>query len=259
MEAIGSLSYLELAFVAFAVACAGFVHGMLGLGFPLVATPLIALVIGIKPAIVLILLPTLTVVVVAIVAGGGIRATLRDWWRMPLFMFCGALIGTRLFLVIDPAPLTLCLAMMILAYLGLDSLGRAQWPALERHPHAFATVFGFFAGLFEGSVNISAPPLLIYFLSLGLAPGALVKALNLCFATAKSTQFGSLALTSGLPVSMWLSTIPLCVLGAGMSLAGARIRDKVEATTYRRWLKQALFGMAGLLIFQFAMLMWAPA
>jgi hypothetical protein len=57
---------------------------------------------------------------------------------------------------------------------------------------------------------------------------------------------------------MWVSTLPLCVLGAGMSLAGARIRDRVEAATYRRWLKQALFAMAGLLIFQFAMLMRAP-
>lgn len=259
MEALGSLSYLELAFVAFAVAIAGLVHGMLGLGFPLVATPLIALVIGIKPAIVLILLPTLTVVVVSIVSGGAVLETLRQWWRMPLFVLWGALVGTRLFVVIDPAPLTLCLGLMILAYLGLDSLGRAQWPALKRHPHASAVAFGFTAGLFEGAVNISAPPLLVYFLSVGLAPGALVKALNLCFGTAKATQFGSLAFTAGVPLVMWLSTIPLCLLGAGTSLAGARIRERVDAATYRRWLKQALLLMAGLLFLQFALLMRTSA
>jgi uncharacterized membrane protein YfcA len=258
MEGLGSLSYLALVYVAFAVVCAGLVHGMLGLGFPLVATPLISLVIGIKAAIVIIVLPTLTVVIVSIVAGGSVRETLRDWWRMPLFMFFGALVGTRVFIVFDPAPLTFLLALIILAYLGLDSIGRAQWPMLKRKPHAYAVVFGFLGGLFEGSVNISAPPLLIYFLSLGLTPGALVRALNLCFGTAKATQFGSLVASAGVPLSMWVSTLPLCVLGAGMSLAGARIRDRVEAATYRRWLKQALFAMAGLLIFQFAMLMRAP-
>lgn len=259
MQGLDELSLLALAYVVLAVGCAGLVHGMLGLGFPLVATPLISLLIGIKPAIVLVVPPTLVVIAVSMLSGSPLGPILRQWWRMPLWMFCGALVGTRLFIGFDPAPLTLVLALVILGYLGLDSIGRARWPILERHPHAFAMLFGFCGGIFDSSVNVSAPPLLIYFLSLGLAPGALVKALNLCFGTAKLGQFGSLLATGQVPMATWLSTLPLCVIGAGMSLAGARIRHRVDAATYRRWLKRALLGMAILLLAQFTLLLRAPA
>lgn len=254
MLGLDALSPLALVYVGFAVACAGLVHGTLGLGFPLVATPLIALATDIKTAIVLVVPPTLVVVIVAIVAGGSLAQTLRAWWRMPLALAFGILVGTRLFLFFDPAPLTLLLALVIVVYLGLDSIGRGQWALIGRHPHAFAFAFGFLGGVFEGAVNISAPPLLVYFLSMGLAPGALVKALNLCFITGKTTQFAALASTASIPLWTWVSTIPLCIVGAATVLAGARIRERVPAATYRRWLKQALLAMALLLVLQFVLL-----
>jgi len=255
MPGLDSLSTFALLYVAFAIACAGLVHGTLGLGFPLVATPLISLVTGIKTAIVVVVPPTLAVVIAAILAGGSFLPTVRDWWRMPLWMFVGALAGTQLFIVIDPAPLTLLLAAAILVWLGLDWLGRGQYALLREHPHKSGLVFGFLGGLFEGSVNIAAPPLLIYFLSVGLAPVALVKALNLCFLTGKTTQLTTLVLTTDISLGVWLSTLPLCALGIGTSLMGARIRSRVDAATYRRWLKQALLAMAALLVGQFVLLM----
>jgi uncharacterized membrane protein YfcA len=115
-------------------------------------------------------------------------------------------------------------------------------------------LFGFLGGVFEGSVNIAAPPLLIYFLSLGLAPVALVKALNLCFLTGKTTQITTLALSTDIALGVWLSTLPLCAIGIATSLAGTRIRNRVDAATYRRWLKQALLAMAALLVGQFVLL-----
>lgn len=259
MQGLESLSVLALIYVGVAVACAGLVHGTLGLGFPIVATPLVALVTGIKPAIVLVVPPTLVVVILSVVAGGSVVQTLRDWWRMPVWMFVGAMAGTRVFILFDPAPLTLLLALVMLGYLALDSMGRGQSALVRRHPHAFAALFGSLGGFCEGAVNVSAPPLLVYFMSAGLAPATLVKALNLCFATAKSTQLATLVSAGGVPLSVWASTIPLCAIGAGTLLAGARIRDRIPAPTFRRWLKQALFAMSVLLIVQFVLLMRGPA
>ena len=254
MPGVEGLSWVLLVYIAFAIACAGLVHGTLGLGFPLVATPLISLATDIKTAIVLVVAPTLAVVIAAILNGGGFRRTLYDWWRMPIWMFAGALVGTSLFVTIDPAPLTLLLALAILIWLALDWFGRSQLGLLQRHPTVSGMVFGFLGGVFEGSVNIAAPPLLIYFLSLGLTPAALVKALNLCFFTGKTTQITTLALTTEIAPAVWLSTVPLCAIGIVTSLAGARIRNRVDARTYRRWLKQALLAMAALLIGQFALM-----
>jgi uncharacterized membrane protein YfcA len=239
----------------FALAAAGLVHGTLGLGFPLVATPLVALITGIKTAVILVAPPTLIVVIAAIVSGGPLWPSLREWWRMPIWMFLGSVSGTFVFVRTDAAPLTLLLAMAILVYLGLDRIGRGESVWMQTHRHKFGALFGFFGGFFEGSVNIAAPPLLIYFLSLGLAPTALVKALNLCFLTGKSTQLSALLATAEVPAAMWLSALPLSAVGVATLTIGMRVRSRIDAGTYRGWVKLALLAMALILAGQFLYLL----
>lgn len=257
MEFFESLGWLTILWAAFALALAGFVHGLLGLGFPLVATPLVALATGIKTAVIIVVVPTLVIVIAAILAGGRFMPTIREWWRMPIWMAIGGVTGANLYLIADAAPLTLLLALAILIYLSLDFLGHGQSALIANHRHKFGAVFGFFGGFFEGSVNIAAPPLLIYFLSLGLTPTALVKALNLCFFTGKSAQLSTLMMAGNITVSTWIAVLPLSVVGIVTLRMGMRIRDRVDAMTYRRWLKIALCVMAAILIGQFVVLMRA--
>lgn len=251
MEVVESLGWLTIAWAAFALALAGFVHGMLGLGFPLIATPLVAFATGIKTAVLIVVVPTLVIVIAAIIAGGPFLPTLREWWRMPIWMAIGSVTGAHVFIFTDAAPLTLLLAVAILIYLSLDFLGHGQSAVMQAHRHKCGAFFGFCAGFFEGAVNIAAPPLLIYFLSLGLTPAALVKALNLCFFTGKSAQLWTLMATGNVAAFTWLAMLPLSVVGIATLLVGMRIRDRVDAITYRRWLKVALVVMAAILFAQF--------
>ena len=71
-----------LAAVYAAVIFAGLVHGTLGLGFPLVSTPLIALVLDVRAAILLTLLPTAAVNLATIVHVGQWRATVVRFWPL---------------------------------------------------------------------------------------------------------------------------------------------------------------------------------
>lgn len=252
-----AFSLAAFACIVAAFALAGLVHGTLGLGFPLIATPLIALATGIKTAVVLVAPATLVVVVAAILIGGQFFETVREWWRMPIWMVIGSLAGTYVFIHTDAAPLTLLLASAILVYLALDRIGRGESERMKRLRHRFGALFGFFGGFFEGSVNIAAPPLLIYFLALGLAPVALVKALNLCFFTGKTTQVAALVAAAEVPTAIWLGTLPLAAVGVATLFAGMRIRNRVDAATYRGWVKLALLAMALILITQFAALQHA--
>jgi uncharacterized membrane protein YfcA len=254
MTSLDVLPLAGLAWIVFALAAAGFVHGTLGLGFPLVATPLIALITGIKTAVILVAPATWVVVVAAIVGGGPFSPSLRAWWRMPIWVFSGSVCGTYVFVLAAAAPLTILLALTILVYLGLDRIGYGESAAIKAHHQKFGALFGFFAGFFEGAVNIAAPPLLIYFLSLGLAPAALVKALNLCFLTGKTTQLVTLLATAGIPASTWVSVLPLSVVGVTTLRFGMRLRDRVDANTYRGWVKLALLAMALILGGQFILL-----
>lgn len=241
-----------LAYVALACFLSGFAHGAIGFGFPMLATPLLALVIDIKLAIGLLAPITLVLVVITAVRGGGLAALARRYWYLPLFVGIGSWLGTRLLLAAPPEPFLLVLALVIILYLNLDRLGRGSSPAVQRSPIAYGVALGLIAGVFEAVANVAGPVLLIYFMLLGLAPGQIVQALNLCFSAGKSTQVVTWLSMGALSHSAWLTIGALCVPSVAALFAGMRLRGHIDAETYRRWLRKALWIMALLLIGQFA-------
>lgn len=251
MPDAGSLTALHLALAVGVMALAGFVHGALGLGFPLVATPLLALFTDIKTAIVFTVVPALTAIVISLVRGGRPAQVIRAYWMLPLYMIAGSYAGARLLIAADPAPFLLLLALLILAYLNLQRLRGLASGWIGAHPRAARAAFGLLAGVFESAANVAGPVLLIFFLSTALPPLALVQALNLCFLAGKSTQGLTLALAGGIPAGVWLSTIPFAAVGAAGLFWGMRVRDRIDAETYRGWLRRALWVIAALLIGQF--------
>ena len=254
MPGFESLSVGVVIWLICVIALAGAVQGALGLGFPIVATPLIAAVTDMRTAVIVVLLPCLASIATNIVKSGSLRPVLAEFWAMPIYMILGAAVGTRVFIAFPQFPYTLLLAGMIFFYLNLERLGRTDWPLLRTHRGFFGMVFGVLAGAAEGTANIAAPPLVIYYLALGVTPAMLVQGLNICFFAGKTTQFATLATAGGVEVVQWLATLPLAVVSCVMSVFGIRIRNRIDAATYRTWLKRALFVMALLLLAQYAYL-----
>jgi uncharacterized membrane protein YfcA len=121
---------------------------------------------------------------------------------------------------------------------------------VKAHPRPFGLLFGITAGISEGTANVAAPPLIVYYLAINVQPVILVQALNICFLAGKSTQFATLASTGGVTAGEWAVTLPLAVVAAAGGWCGIRIRDRIDAPTYRRWLRRALFAIALILIAQ---------
>ena len=259
MPGFESFSLAIILWIIAVLAFAGLVHGALGLGFPIVATPLLALVMDMRSAIILVLLPCIAVVIASIIKSHGLRAVLAEFWPMPIYMFIGAALGTRLFIAYPDAPFALLLAVVLVVYLNLDRLGKAEWPQVKTRRRWFGAVFGLIAGVCEGTANAAAPPLVIYYMALALSPTALVQALNICFITGKTTQFATLVTSGGVTATQWLITLPLAVVAVITLLWGVRIRSNVDAVTYRGWLKRALFAIAVVLLAQYAYSNWIKA
>ena len=246
-----SLSLPLLAWIACVILVAGLSQGALGFGFPFVATPLIALATDMRTTIVIVLLPTVGTILVALLASGSLAATLARFWMMPLYAILGALTGTWIFVSAPGAPYTLVLSVLTLFYLSLDRLGKTDWPLVRRHERAFAPFSGFAAGLFEGTANVAAPPLIIFYLALGLTPAMLVQALNICFLVGKTTQFTVLSTRGGVGISDWIATLPFVAFGMTGSMIGVRIRNRIDAMAFRKWVKRALFVIALALLAQY--------
>ena len=252
MPGFEALPFSIIIWVAVVLAFAGVVQGALGLGFPMLATPLIASVTNMRTAVILVLLPCVATTVTNIVMSGNFLPTLRRFWFMPLCMFAGAAIGARLFVAFPAFPYALLLAGVILLYLYLDRLGHVEWHFVARHRVAAGVGFGFLAGLSEGSANIAAPPLLMYLLSLNLERNTFVQVLNLCFTVGKPTQMAILTLEGGVTWPQWAASLPFAGIATATTIYGIKNRDRIDAKSYRRWLLRLLFVIALVLVIQYA-------
>jgi uncharacterized protein len=252
MPGFEQLSLLTLGWVALVLAFAGMVQGALGLGFPMLATPMIAAVTDMRTAVILVLLPCVATTVTNIVMSGRFLPTLQRYWFMPLCMLAGAGIGARLFVAFPTFPYALLLAGVILLYLYLDHLGRVEWAFVSQHRVAAGVGFGLLAGLSEGTANIAAPPLLMYVLSLGVDRMTFVQILNLCFTVGKPTQMAILTIEGGVTWAQWAVTLPFAAVATVTSIAGIKMRDRIDAKSYRRWLLRLLFLIALVLVIQYA-------
>jgi len=246
------MSLEVLIFLALVCLLAGWVHGALGFGFPLVATPLAALMIDMKSAITLLAPVTLMLVILSALRGGRLGDLVRRFWFMPVGIALGAWLGTRLLLAVPPEPFMLVLALVLLVYLNLERLGRGESAAVQRLRAPLGFLFAFVAGVCEAIANVAGPILFVYFMLLGAAPSQVVQTLNMCFTVGKGSQVATLAAAGALSAATWAAVAGLAVPSVAALVAGMRVRERIDAQTYRAWLRKALWVMVVLLLLQFS-------
>ena len=229
---------------------AGVTQGVLGFGFPAIATPLLALITDIKGAIILNLLPNFTVNLIGAVRGGHWSASLGKYWPVAVYMLIGSFLGTQFLIVAPQEPVRLLLALSIFAYLYQQRLTHLDWGWLARYPRYSAMLFGVAGGFFSGSVNQSLPPLLIYFSLLNVPALAMTQILNFCFLGGKTVQAATLAGAGQIHLSAALANIPLTLVAITGLYVGTHLQKRFSAATYKRLLRYALFAIALLLLWQ---------
>ena len=228
-------------------AASGVIHGFVGVGFPLVATPLFGLLFGWKAAVALLVLPTWLVTFACIRAFRGqadLRVALRTYWPLPLAMPFGLAAGVHALHRVPPAALMLLMAGVMAAYLLLDRFGHTDLPTARAHPTALALPFGLAAGFCEGSVNVAAPMLLIYFFTIDLPVASMIAVMNWLFLLGKSVQALLMAQRGALDAAALVAALPLGALGVAGYVLGLRLRARFDPARYRGWLKAMLAVMA---------------
>lgn len=228
---------------------AGLVHGTLGLGFPMVATPILATMMDVRSAILITLLPTMAVNIASIVNSRAALASTRPFLPLIGFTLVGSIAGATVLAVTDPAPFRIVLASLILLYLWSSLRISRQW--LEHHSLLAMAGFGILAGLSGGTTNVMVAILIIYFLSLETLRATMVPTLNACFLVGKTSQILVLAVAGLVGINLVLETVPLALAAVAALLVGQRLRDRIEVATYQAILRKLLLLLAGILIYQF--------
>ena len=228
---------------------AGLVHGTLGLGFPMVATPMLATMMDVRSAILITLLPTMAVNIASIANNKATLASTRPFLPLIFFALLGSILGAGVLATTDPAPFRIILAGLILLYLWNGIRIPKQW--LADNSMLAMIIFGLVAGLSAGTTNVMVAILIIYFISLETPRTTMVPALNSCFLAGKISQIAVLAFAGLVSAGLLLETAPLAVAAVIALLLGQRLQPRIQVSTYQAILRKLLLLLALILIYQF--------
>ena len=228
---------------------AGLVHGTLGLGFPMVATPMLATMMDVRSAILITLLPTMAVNIASIANNKAALASTRPFLPLIFFALLGSILGAGILATTDPAPFRIILAGLILLYLWNGIRIPMQW--LANNSMLAMMIFGLVAGISAGTTNVMVAILIVYFVSLETPRSTMVPALNSCFLVGKISQIVVFAFAGLVSVGLLLETAPLAIAAVIALLLGQRLQPRIQVSTYQTILRKLLLLLALVLIYQF--------
>jgi hypothetical protein len=220
---------------------ASFVKGTTGMGFPLIATPMVALLVDIKTTYALLVLPNIVMDTLQIARGKMPWELWRRLWSLLLTTALGVFLGTRILMSVSERWIYLALACMVFLYLGSTCL-RVSFRVPPQRERWLAPTVGLAGGVLTGVTNVIGPLTALYLLALEFGKRDFVKAVASIFLVAKLSQL--------VAISRWgLYTGGILRWSAGLTAVallsfwvGIRAQDRVAQATFTRILHAVLLG-----------------
>lgn len=216
----------EIAVVLGASLLGAFVKSVTGMGYPLLAVPLIALALGIEDAVVIVSGPNAVANFTLCWQARGGRGDTRDLPVLVGSAFVGAFLGTFLLVTVPEDPLLVLLAATIVVYV----VSYLRSPDLRMPPETtrrWSPVVGSFAGVMQGALGVSGPVVGAWMHGYRLKSQAYVFSVTLIFGVAGSVQLALLTAT-GRYTGERLGVAALALIPVVAVLpVGMRLRDRL--------------------------------
>ena len=226
------------------------VKGVTGLGYPVLAVPLIALVTGIEDAVVVVAIPNLAANIALCWEARAARGEARDLGRLVGFGIVGAVIGTVALVRLPEQPLLIALACTVGVFvvqmirrpeLGLDAATATRW----------SPIAGLFTGLMQGAVGVSGPIVATWLHGYRLAVQTYVFSVTVIFGVTGAVQLIVLALQGQLLQGDRLLGALLAGVGVVIALPlGLRLRHRLSGPAFDKVVLGVLLVSAVSLVFE---------
>ncbi len=216
------------------VVLAALVKGAIGFGFPTVSTPLLALFVDVKEAVVLLILPNIVMDAVQASRRGSLVATARRFAVLVAFGALGTMVGTRLLILLSARTATIWLGATVLTFVAINVSG---WAPRVRPGWRWwlEPVIGVIAGVIGGVTNVPGTPLVIYFYALGLEKHEFVRAVAVTFVLYKILQFGAVTWYGLMTWPLLGLSALLSVVALGGFRVGLAVQDRLDQRTFNRF------------------------
>lgn len=218
--------------VTLAFLAGGFVKGVISLGLPLIALPFLMLVVDVKTAIALMLVPLLVSNIIQAVEGNGTTVLLRRFTPLLVALGIGTLIGTALFAALDNKSLQLTIGPLAIVF----AVAAYLHPNLTVPAHSerwLGPVIGFFSGVIGGMTTFFGPILAGYVVGLQLKRDVFVKAIAIIYVgAALFLMLGGIAHGYAGATLLLVSCVCMIPVYIGMRI-GARVRHRTDPEKFR--------------------------
>ncbi|MCW2310124.1 sulfite exporter TauE/SafE family protein [Rhodobium gokarnense] len=237
----------QLAIVAAGLFFAAFVKGATGLGFSTSALPVLALAIGLKAAMPLVIVPSLISNSLVMIEAGHFRTTLSRFRWLYLASLPGLVLGLYLLDRVDGVAAGAVLGVVLALY-GAFALASPELVVPRRLEAPLAPPTGFLAGFFNGLTGSQLMPILPYLMALRLEPDRFIQAINISFCLSSAVMAVGLA-KIGLMTwhTLAISIAGLVPVFAGIK-AGTALRRRLSVDAFRRLVLVVLIVLGAALV-----------
>ena len=212
---------------------AGVIKGVTGLGYASCSLPFLVIAIGLKPAMALVIIPSMTTNFSLALTTGHFRETITRFGLLYVSMLPGIAVGVSLLLWINPQVAARVLGAVIVAY-GIFALLKPAMALPRRFERPLQIPTGFLNGVMTGMTGAQVMPLFPYVMALNLEPSRMIQAINLAVLIASTILAVSLA-TTGILTPLLLAASISAIIPAllGVEL-GVRARGLIPVDAFRR-------------------------
>lgn len=221
-------------------------HGVTGLGFPMISTMSVAIIFPLPTAIALVVLPNvfINLMVLAPTKNGtkedGIIFFIQKFWILIISSVVGCIVGVILLKNLPMGWLYLLLSSATLFYVFytfFNSKRKKIVPHVELENNTLKMLLlGGIAGVVGGATNAMSSILMMYLLTASDNKNEIVKTSNFCFLLAKIVQIILLKNELiGLDTrTLWALSI-ITILSIMALLIGIKIRDQISVGMFKKF------------------------
>jgi uncharacterized protein len=218
---------------------AAFIKGATGLGFPLIATPALALLLDIRTAVTVLILPNLFMDTAQVIRDGFPYDIFRRFSGLIVPTIIGVFLGTMLLVKMPLWILNLCLGVIIMGFV-LSNLFKFNFTISPQGEKILSPIVGFTSGVLNGMTNAAGPALAIYLYSLRLDKRVFVKSIATIFITTKLTQLVAISTWNLFVWDTIKLSIQVLLLTLAGFYAGMKAHDSVNQINFNRGLLMLL-------------------
>jgi uncharacterized membrane protein YfcA len=217
--------------VAFVLA--GFIKGVLGFGFPIIALILLTLYTGLLDALAIIVVPTLVTNIWQALSGSHLRAIFGRMWLYFACAMAGIFASSWFITDVDVNLLTGLLGA-VLFFFAVSRLMNVHITIPARHEGPLSVALGSINGVLTGFTGSFMVPSVLYMQALGFGKDMLVQAMGVFFGLSTALLMVSLGKNELITIDEAIASSVMLVPSFAGIYAGRVMRDRIDEQTFQK-------------------------